>query len=119
MQLTQCGNPGVVEGVEVRREKHPGLDDVHLVRISGCETHLDAGTASLIRVGDEIRKPAWSATLTTPQGTSSIRLSRDFRRMTVAMPLVTLLVLFLLRRPGRKDARAPAGVSEPEHGPSR
>lgn len=87
---------GTVERVEIRREKHPGLDDVHLVTISGSEIHLDADVASLLRVGDETRK-AWGATgLTTPRGESRIKPSKDFLRMAVAMPLVVGLALLLL-----------------------
>jgi hypothetical protein len=87
---------GRVERVEVRREKHPGLDDVHLVTISGRRIHLDADVAALVQEGDEVRKPAWSTHLTTPRGTSRIGLSRDFRRMIVAMPVAFVLALLLL-----------------------
>ena len=87
---------GTVESVEVRREKHPGLDDVHLVTISGREIHLDADVASLLRVGDETRKAWGSTALTTPRGRSHIAPSKDFWRMIIAMSLLFGLALLLL-----------------------
>lgn len=88
---------GRVGRIEVRPEKHPGLDDVHLVTVSGDETHLDSESAALLRDGDDIRKDSWSAELTTPRGTSRLRLSRDFWRMLLAMPLLIGLAVALLR----------------------
>ncbi len=99
------GLSGVVESVEVRREKHPGLDDVWLVRVGGREVHLDAEVASLVRLGDGLRKPAWSAELVTPRGTFGVSVSKDFRRMAVAMPLLIGLAVFLCwRRSNRGHA---------------
>ncbi len=98
------GLTGRVERVEVRHEKHPGLDDVHLVTISGRETHLDADVASWVREGDEVCKRAWSVELTTPRGVRRLGVSRDFGRMAVAMPLMVVLALFLLGRGrGRRE----------------
>ena len=87
---------GTVERVEVRQEKHPGLDDVHLVTISGREIHLDAEVASLVEPGDEIQKGQWSTSLTTSRATRGIRPSKDFWRMVLAMPLLVGLAALLL-----------------------
>lgn len=92
---------GRVERVDVRGEKHPGLDDVHLVTIAGRTTHLDAGVASQLRVGDVVSKGAWSTTIATPRGQVELVLSQDFRRMAVSMPLILLLVFVLLRQSQR------------------
>ena len=89
---------GRVEHVEVRHEKHAGLDDVHLVRIAGREFHLDPEVALQLRVGDELRKDAWSLELTTPRGPAALGLSRDCIRMLLAMPLLLALAYVLLRR---------------------
>jgi len=99
---------GRIERVEVRPEKHPGLDDVHLVTVSGRTTHLDAEVASLLLEGDEIRKASWSAELTTPRGTSRLDVSRDSWRMLLAMPILLGLAVALLRW----RARAPAEEDE-------
>ena len=102
------GLSGRVERVEVRHEKHPGRDDVHLVTVAGCEVHLDADVASLVREGDDISKSAWSTQLTTPRGTQELGVSKDFQRMTIAMPLMIGLGLLLLRRRGRSEAEESA-----------
>jgi hypothetical protein len=91
------GLAGRVERIEVRREKHPGLDDVHLVTVAGQVIHLDAEVAALLQVGDEVRKSGWSASLTTPSGTFRLTPSRDFWRMLRAMPLLFGGALLLLR----------------------
>lgn len=89
---------GYVERIEVRREKHPGLDDVHLVKVAGSVTHLDANVAGLLHEGDRLDKRAWSTELVTPRGTRRLGLSRDFWRMLIAMPLLAGLAVLLLRR---------------------
>ena len=89
---------GRVERIEGRREKHPGLDDVHLVTVAGREIHLDPAVASLLREGDDIRKAAWSTDLQSPRGSSRLEVSRDFVRMVLSMPLLAVLAWVLLRR---------------------
>lgn len=89
---------GRVEAVEVRREKHPGLDDVHLVTIGGRQIHLDAEVAAHLAEGEAVRKAAWSRHMETRGGSLAVVPSRDFLRMALAMPLVAMLALALLRR---------------------
>ena len=98
---------GRVERLESRREKHPGLDDVHLVTISGAVTHLDAEVAMELKLGDELRKSSWGAELETPRATIALHGSKDFRRMAIAMPLIMALAWILLllgRRPREEDS---------------
>lgn len=95
---------GRVEHVEVRPEKHAGLDDVHLVRIAGDEFHLDPSVALRLQVGDEIRKDAWSLSLETPREHFALGLSRDCVRMLLAMPILVGLAWLLLRRARREQA---------------
>ena len=94
---------GRVERVELRTEKHPGLDDVYLVRVGGRTTHLDADVASLFEVGADVQKAAWSRSLTTSRGVQQISVSTDFKRMTIAMPLIVALGLILLRVGARPE----------------
>lgn len=97
---------GPVEKIEVRREKHPGLDDVHLVTIGGRTLHVDAGVAGTLREGDRASKHAWSWRLSTPRGEVTLGLSNDARGMLVAMPLLVLLScvgLFFGCRPSAKQ----------------
>ena len=84
---------GRVERIDVRQEKHPGVDDVPIVTIAGREIHLDPKVAAQIRKGDTLSKAAWSAELATPRGTVQLSTSRDFRRMLIAMPLLVVLAV--------------------------
>ncbi|MEZ6010222.1 MAG: hypothetical protein R3F05_21005 [Planctomycetota bacterium] len=96
---------GTVERIEVRREKHPGLDDVHLVTIGGQTLHVDADVAGALREGDRVSKQAWSWSLSTPREQVRLGLSNDARGMLVAMPLLVLLGLVALRWGARSSAQ--------------
>lgn len=94
---------GQVDAVEVRREKHPGLDDVHLLWIKGRGIHVDARVAEHLRQGDRISKSRWSSVLQTPRGPVTIRISKDFRGMVGTMWIVGWMGIWLLsRRKGPK-----------------
>ena len=93
---------GHVSEIEVRREKHPGLDDVHLVHVDGSVRHLDAEIALQLAPGDRVSTAAWRSELRTPRGTLALGLSKDAQRMALAMPLLLALIAWFLRAP---DAR--------------
>ncbi len=105
---------GRVGRVEVRPEKHPGLDDVHLVTVAGREIHLDAEVATLLAEGDEVRKSAWSTEIEVHGRTDAIGVSRDFLRMALAMPLLMALAVVLLWR--RRAKRTEATLTAPLEG---
>ena len=108
--LSRSGIPaeltGYVERVEVRREKHAGLDDAHLVTIGERELHLDAEVAALLHEGDEVGKAAWSTDLVIQGHKHRVGLSKDFIRMALAMPLLVILAGGLLWR-RRQRAEGP------------
>lgn len=101
---------GKVESVDVLTEKHPGLDDVYLVRIGDREIQVDEAVARSLRVGDHIRKDSWTwEILNLSDVGTSIRLtpSKDFWGMGRTMPVVLIaasLVLFTGRK--RRTDRA-------------
>ena len=83
----------VVLKKEVRREKHPGYDDVHLLHFqSGRVLEVDEQVFDAVRDGDLIEKSAWARDLRHGSHTSQLSWSRDFRGMTWAMPIVVLIL---------------------------
>ena len=89
---------GAVDTIEVRREKHPGVDDVYLLWMQGRGIHVDAEVAKELRQGDRISKSPWSAALHTPRGITYLEVSKDFRGMVGAMLVVGLVGTWLLIR---------------------
>ena len=85
---------GTITAVELRREKHPGIDDVHLVHTGKDTYHVDAAVALHLDTGDAIQKSAWSRSLLVDDEEVHLEPSRDFRGMLVVMPVV-LLTLFI------------------------
>lgn len=92
---------GVITDVEIRFEKHRGVDDVYLISVNDRRLHVDASAGAALKVGDHVRKRPLSPVLETPRGKVPLRPSRDFTRMLVVMPLTMLLTLALLWRPSR------------------
>jgi hypothetical protein len=90
------GIEGSVESLEVRREKHPGVDDVHLLVVQGKTIHVDAEVASVLNRGAELQKDAWSPSLRIDQVSHQLSPSRDSRGMLVVMPVVLLVLAGLL-----------------------
>ncbi|MGE0758899.1 MAG: hypothetical protein AB7F89_08385 [Pirellulaceae bacterium] len=83
-----------VRDVEVRREKHPGRDDVHLLTLrDGRVMHIDQAVATKVFIGSQLAKEAWSHELRVDDGEVALSWSDDFRGMRVAMPLVFAIVV--------------------------
>lgn len=92
---------GRVEAEEVRREKHPGVDDVHLLTLDGRRVHVDEHVARLVSEGDGLQKEAWSSTLTVARTRHELKLSSDATGMFAMMPLLLLVITASLWwRPG-------------------
>ncbi len=78
---------GPVERVEVRREKHPGVDDVWLVHVGGRRLHVDAQTAAQLETGLPLRKQAWRRTLFAGGRPIPLHVSAEATGMLLVMPL--------------------------------
>jgi hypothetical protein len=98
---------GRVESVEVRREKEPGVDDVHLLFVDGETFHVDADVARAVDRGAELHKESWTSTLRTDQVSHRLSPSRDAKGMFIVMPVVLLVLGILLLTAVRRTPRAP------------
>lgn len=90
---------GVVEALEVREEKHPGVDDVFILRLAAGSKGVvvDREIAKLFEGGEVIDKNAWSSEISIAGETIDIGTSTDFKRMSIAVPLLMLSVWIVLR----------------------
>ena len=88
--LIPRGLNGTVERIEVRTEKHVGIDDVWLVLIDRDVIHVDAATAAHLKEGATVQKDAWGTTLTIDGQARDLRLSDDARAMLWVIPLTLL-----------------------------
>lgn len=94
---------GTVVAIEVRPEKHPGIDDVWLVTIGDRRLHVDAAIGRALSKGAQVAKPAWSRGLSVDGDAITLTPSRDARAMLAVMPLALLaaeVALHLNRRTG-------------------
>lgn len=83
-----------VSDIELRHEKHPGHDDVFLVRFERtCTTHVDAEVAELLQVGDAIQKESNQRSILINSKPHSLQWSSDVRGMFVAMPALVLIIV--------------------------
>lgn len=82
-----------VTAVEVRHEKHPGIDDVWLLHLDGEPVHVDARTAQRLSEGSRVRKEAWQESLTVDGEARPLELSDDARAMLKVMPVIVLAAL--------------------------
>lgn len=98
---------GRIEAIDLKFEKHPGVDDVYLVTINGRSYHVDRAVGVRLDQSDRIDKQAWSASLRTPRETVRLRPSADARRMTAVMPVAVLAALALTLAGARIDRRRP------------
>lgn len=95
-----------VTSVEMRREKHAGVDDVWLVGFDGRTHHIDAAVAREVDVGDRAVKERFSRTLLVDGEPVALRLSDDARAMLVVAPSTAVIgvgVIVLLGTARRKD----------------
>jgi hypothetical protein len=97
---------GTVTNIEVREEKHPGVDDVWMVSIDGKDRHLDAALASDLQVGDTVTKERWETGLSVNGTTRDLDLSGDARAMLGLAP-VMVLVAIVLTVPSHRFTRRP------------
>lgn len=95
---------GTVTGIEVRREKHPGIDDVWLVTIGDRRLHVDAPIGRALGEGARVTKTAWAQRLVIDGTPRTLALSRDARAMLAVMPL-TLLVAGAALHLNRRSAQ--------------
>jgi hypothetical protein len=96
---------GTVQAVDVRFQKDPGLDDVWFVTVEGRQLVVDEEVARRLRVGQQVRKEAWSRTLVAADDVIALRLSPDARGMLVVVPAV-LVVLGVAAQGGRTGRMA-------------
>jgi hypothetical protein len=87
---------GLVTGTEVRIEKLPGTDDVHIVVIDGRQIHVDPPIEGALLNGERVRKSAFSTRLETSEGPLPLRPSTEFWRMLIVMPAMLVLTLWVL-----------------------
>jgi hypothetical protein len=93
---------GTITRIDIRPEAHPGVDDVNLLSVDGRTIVVDTAVIRDLRVGDEIRKDAWSTTLETPRGPKHLDPSDDLWGMVVVMPLIASLCAAMMWRPRRR-----------------
>jgi hypothetical protein len=87
---------GTISRIEVRHEKHPPIDDVHLVHIHGDTTHVDRALALILERGDRVGKGRFDRTLEIGDREIELRASTDLRRAMIVIPLTVLLTATLL-----------------------
>lgn len=82
-----------VERTELRWEKHPGLDDVHLIWLdNGRELQVDANISTALTEGVRVQKAAWSRAIQVDGHTVPLEWSADFWGMVKCMPLVLVVM---------------------------
>lgn len=97
---------GTVTGVEVREEKHPGVDDVWMVYVDDARpTHVDAAVASPLGVGDRVTKDRWDSTLHVDGEPQDLELSDDAQAMMVLAPALGLVMTVLALAAGGQRRR--------------
>ncbi|GAB2858087.1 hypothetical protein GCM10027026_04800 [Myroides odoratimimus subsp. xuanwuensis] len=87
---------GTVTAVEMRHEKHPGVDDVWLISVDdGGLRHVDSDVADLLEVGASVEKDAWDTTLTVNGDPHPLSLSEHARAMLAFAPVIVLVIAAL------------------------
>lgn len=82
-----------VVGKELKREKHPGKDDVCLLRLEGGRTlHVDAAVFAEVANGDTLEKRAGEEELAVNGEAISLQFSPDYHGMLIAMPAILLVM---------------------------
>ena len=87
---------GTVTAIELRHEKHPGVDDVWMISINDGELrHVDSDVAALLEEGDRVRKDAWDPTLVVDGESHLLSLSDDARAMLGFAPTLAGVIAAL------------------------
>ncbi len=87
---------GTVTAIELRHEKHPGVDDVWMVQVDdGGPRHVDSDVAALLEVGDRVQKDAWDTSLVVDGEPNRVSLSKDARAMVAFAPVLAGLIAAL------------------------
>jgi hypothetical protein len=87
-----------VDRVEVRQEKHPPVDNVHLVHLEGGDVlHVDADIANELGPGSRLRARA-ARSLTVDDRILERTPSHDLKAAAVVLPLMVLLVVLVACR---------------------
>ena len=85
-----------VVDTEIRHEKHPGFDDVHLIRASnGNVMVVDGVIYHEIAAGERITKERWSRELTIGEQQVNLNWSADARGMMWAMPTTAAVLVIV------------------------
>jgi hypothetical protein len=82
---------GTITKMELRHEKHPGVDDVWLVTVGDRLLHVDDEVAFQLHHGATVAKGAWETTLTVDGRQVGLALSPDAVGMLVVMPLAVVV----------------------------
>lgn len=87
---------GTVTTLELRHEKHPGVDDVWMVSIDdGDLRHVDTEVAVLLSEGARVQKDAWDSTLVVDGSPHQLELTQDARAMLVLAPVLVIVIAAL------------------------
>lgn len=87
-----------VVDLEMRREKHPGKDDVYLLTFSNSKStpstlQIDQEIAHELKVGNRIKKAAWQDRLNIDDRALQLQYSSDFVGMIQAMPVAIIVAI--------------------------
>jgi hypothetical protein len=92
--LIPHGIDAAVTEIEVRREKHPGIDDVWLVHLDdGRRLHADAEIARRLDDGAQLTKAPGQTQMTIDGTTLPLTLSGDAIGMLWVMPLTLITAI--------------------------
>jgi len=84
---------GTVTTLELRHEKHPGVDDVWMVSIDdGDHRHVDTDVAVHLSEGARVQKDAWDSTLVIDGSAHQVELSKDAHAMLVLAPVLAVVI---------------------------
>lgn len=99
---------GVVTQIDIRPEKHPGVDDAWYVTVDDRARRWDAAIAETLQVGDRVTKEPWDSNMRVNSDLIDLTLSRDTRGMIVIGPLTLAAAVGLALLPQRSPLPHPA-----------
>jgi hypothetical protein len=92
---------GTVTAIDIRAEKHPGVDDVWFVAVDGQRTHLDSSFARTLKVGDQLSKQRWSRTVEVNGVERRLRVSDDAKALAAICAGIALVTIVCAWPPGQ------------------